>query len=50
MQKSSASNFKEITEQYQVSYIELDKDLAVDKVCDIFTELTAKAFDLMSST
>ena len=26
-----------ITGQYQISYIELDKDLKVDKVCDIFT-------------
>ncbi|QDU09641.1 DUF262 domain-containing protein [Gimesia aquarii] len=35
-----------ITQQYQVSYIELDKDLAVDKVCDIFTQINSKGVQL----
>lgn len=43
-----------ITEQYQISYIELDKELAVDKVCDIFTQINSKgvrldAFDLINA-
>jgi hypothetical protein len=44
----------ELVEQYQISYIELDKDLAVDKVCDIFTQINSKgipldAFDLINA-
>lgn len=35
-----------ITQQYQVSYIELDKDIAVDKVCDIFTQINSKGVQL----
>ena len=43
-----------ITEQYQISYIELDKDIAVDKVCDIFTQINSRgirldAFDLINA-
>lgn len=43
-----------ITEQYQISYIELDKDLAVDKVCDIFTQINSRGvrldvFDLFNA-
>ncbi|MGE5287650.1 MAG: DUF262 domain-containing protein [Micromonosporaceae bacterium] len=43
-----------ITEQYQVSYIELDRDLALDKVCDIFTQINSKGvrldvFDLINA-
>ncbi len=37
---------KEITEQYQVSYIELDKELGIDKVCDIFTQINSKGIQL----
>lgn len=45
---------KELTEQYQISFIELDEDLGVDKVCDIFTQLNSKGvrldiFDLMNA-
>lgn len=44
----------ELIEQYQVSYIELDQDLGVDKVCDIFTQINSKGirldvFDLMNA-
>jgi hypothetical protein len=47
-------HLKGITEQYQISYIELDKDLGVDKVCDIFTQINSKgirldAFDLINA-
>jgi hypothetical protein len=45
---------KGITEEYQISFIELDKDLAVDKVCDIFTQINSRGirldvFDLINA-
>ena len=51
---SFGEHLKGITEQYQVSYIELDKDLGVDKVCDIFTQINSKGirldvFDLINA-
>jgi len=47
-------HLKGITEDYQVAYIELDRDLAVDKVCDIFTQINSKGirldvFDLINA-
>jgi hypothetical protein len=43
-----------IAGKYQISYIELDQDLAVDKVCDIFTRINSRgvrldAFDLINA-
>lgn len=43
-----------IAEEYQISYIELDRDIAVDKVCDIFTQINSRGvqldtFDLMNA-
>lgn len=43
-----------ITEQYQIAYIELDSDLDLDKVCDIFTQINSRGirldvFDLMNA-
>ena len=43
-----------ITEQYQISYIELDRDLALPKVCDIFTQINSRGirldiFDLINA-
>jgi len=43
-----------MTQQYQISYIELDEDLSIDKVCDIFTQLNSRGvrldvFDLMNA-
>jgi len=43
-----------IAEQYQIAYIELDQDLAVDKVCDIFTQINSRGirldiFDLINA-
>lgn len=35
-----------ISEQYQVAYIELDRDLEVEKVCDIFTQINSKGVQL----
>lgn len=43
-----------ITEEYQISYIELDRDIEVSKVCDIFTQINSSGvqldtFDLMNA-
>lgn len=43
-----------ITEQYQVVYIELDEDLEIEKVCDIFTQVNSRGirldvFDLINA-
>src|SRR5438876_11977338 len=35
-----------ITEQYQIAYIELDRDLELDKVCDIFTQINSRGIRL----
>ena len=52
--RTFGEHLKEITEQYQISYIELDRDLAIDKVCDIFTQINSRGvrldvFDLMNA-
>jgi len=52
--KAFGKHLKGITEQYQIAYIELDKDLAVEKVCDIFTQINSKGirldvFDLINA-
>ncbi|MFC1776126.1 DUF262 domain-containing protein [Pseudomonadota bacterium] len=44
----------ELERDYHISYIELDKELAVDKVCDIFTQINSKGirldiFDLLNA-
>lgn len=49
-----SSYLKELTELYQIAFIELDKDIAIDKVCDIFTQINSKgiqldAFDLINA-
>ena len=43
-----------ITQDYQIAYIELDSDLELDKVCDIFTQINSRGirldiFDLMNA-
>ena len=45
---------KGLTEQYQIAYIELDRDLDLDKVCDIFTQINSRGirldvFDLVNA-
>ena len=35
-----------LTDQFQVSYIELDEDIGIDKVCDIFTQINSKGVQL----
>ena len=39
-------HLKGITEEYQIAYIELDRDIAIDKVCDIFTQINSKGVQL----
>lgn len=45
---------KGITDQYQIAYIELDRHLELDKICDIFTQTNSRGvrldvFDLMNA-
>ena len=52
--KIFSEHLKGITEQYQISYIELDRDLEIDKVCDIFTQINSRGirldiFDLINA-
>ena len=52
--KAFGELLKGITEQYQIAYIELDRDLELDKVCDIFTQINSKGirldiFDLINA-
>lgn len=47
-------HLKDITDQYQISYIELNRDLSIDKICDIFTQINSRGvrldvFDLMNA-
>jgi hypothetical protein len=52
--QSFGEHLRGIMEQYQVAYIELDRDLELDKVCDIFTQINSRGirldvFDLMNA-
>jgi len=52
--KAFGEHLRSIVEQYQISYIELDRDLAIDKVCDIFTQINSRGvrldiFDLVNA-
>ena len=52
--RAFGEHLKAITEQYQVAYIELDSDLEIDKVCDIFTQINSRGirldvFDLVNA-
>lgn len=52
--KAFGEHLKAITQNYQISYIELDQDLAIDKVCDIFTQVNSRGirldiFDLINA-
>jgi hypothetical protein len=45
---------REITETYQIAYVELDRQLSIDKVCDIFTQINSRGvrldvFDLINA-
>jgi hypothetical protein len=52
--RAFGEHLKGITEQYQIAYIELDRDLELDRVCDIFTQINSKGirldvFDLINA-
>jgi hypothetical protein len=52
--RAFGEHLKAITEQYQIAYIELDRDLELDKVCDIFTQINSRGirldvFDLVNA-
>ena len=52
--RAFGQHLKGITEQYQIAYIELDRDLPLDRVCDIFTQVNSKGirldvFDLINA-
>lgn len=45
---------RDVTQQYQVAYIDLDRDVEIDKVCDIFTQINSRGvpldvFDLLNA-
>ncbi len=37
---------RSLTEEYQIAYIELDQQLEIDKVCDIFTQINSTGVQL----
>jgi hypothetical protein len=39
-------HLQSLTEQYQISYIELDRQMSIDKVCDIFTQINSRGVQL----
>lgn len=52
--KAFGEHLRALTEQYQIAYIELDQDLEIDKVCDIFTQINSRGvrldvFDLINA-
>ncbi len=52
--KQFADHILGIVGEYQIAYVELDKDLPVDKVCDIFTQINSRGvrldvFDLINA-
>jgi hypothetical protein len=44
--RAFGEHLRGITGQYQVSYIELDRELELDKVCDIFTQINSRGIRL----
>lgn len=52
--RAFGEHLRGITQQYQVAYIELDRDLELDKICDIFTQINSRGvrlsiFDLFNA-
>lgn len=43
---SFGKQLRDLTEKYQISYIELDRQLEIDKVCEIFTQINSKGVQL----
>jgi hypothetical protein len=47
-------HIKAVTEQFQIAYVELDRELEIEKVCDIFTQINSRGvrldiFDLLNA-
>ena len=47
-------HLRDIMQQYQIAYIELERELEVDKICDIFTQINSRGirldiFDLINA-
>lgn len=52
--RAFGEHLKGITQEYQIAFIELDRDLEIDKVCDIFTQINSRGirldvFDLLNA-
>jgi hypothetical protein len=52
--RAFGEHLKDVTEKYQIAYIELDRELELDKVCDIFTQINSRGirldvFDLINA-
>ena len=52
--RAFGEHLRGITEQYQIAFIELDQDIQLDKVCDIFTQINSRGsrldvFDLINA-
>ena len=52
--RAFGEHLRDITEQYQIAFIELDRDLELDRVCDIFTQVNSRGvrldvFDLINA-
>lgn len=52
--KAFELHIRGITEEYQIAFIELDRDIEIDKVCDIFTQINSRGirldiFDLINA-
>ncbi len=52
--RAFGEHLRDITEQYQIAFIELDRDLPLDRVCDIFTQVNSRGvrldvFDLINA-
>ena len=52
--KGFSRYLEDLTQQYNVAYIELDSDIAIEKVCEIFTQINSRGvgldvFDLINA-
>ena len=52
--KAFSKHLEEITTEYQISFIEMDEDIEIDRVCDIFTKINSRGirldvFDLLNA-
>lgn len=52
--RAFGEHLRAIVEQFQISYVELDRSIGIDKICDIFTQINSRGvrldiFDLMNA-